>query len=159
MEDVDAGKYMIAKRLVLAGGSYKCTRRLTPCWYKIPKFKAGELAGTLHLQYVRCGKKSCKCASGRRENGHKAWYRFWRDEYGVQHKSYVKRSELDTVRQAIERRQARVRREQAERRAHMSSGRITMPCTDQDLDELLSQIGLKREQLGDFLRQMKQGAF
>ncbi|MCZ6676681.1 MAG: terminase small subunit [Candidatus Poribacteria bacterium] len=106
------------------------------------------MAGTLHLQRVRCGKKNCRCASTRQEDAHKAWYRLWRDEHGNQHKTYVKRSELGAVRQAIERRQARVRREQAERRAHMGA-RITTPGTAQDLESLLGSAG--QEGLGDLL--------
>jgi len=153
----EAEKYIVETTLVLAGGSYECTRKLIPCWYELPKLKAGELAGTLHLQHVRCGKKNCKCASGRRQDAHQAWYRLWRDEHGTQHKTYVKRFELGAIRQAIDRRQARVRHEQAERRAHMKSGRITMAGTAQDLEKLLGSIGLDREKLADLLSQMKTG--
>lgn len=155
--DFEAEKYIVETTLVLAGGSFECTRKLIPCWYEFSKLKAGELAGTLHLQHVRCGKKNCKCASGRQEDAHKAWYRLWRDEHGSQHKRYVKRSELGAIQQVIEGRQARVRREQAERRAHMKSGRITMPGTAQDLEKLLGSIGLDREKLADLLSQMKPG--
>ena len=70
-------------------------RRIYPQWYKIPKLKPDELPGSIHIQWVKCGKKNCKCASGNREDRHKAHYRFWRDEAGKLRKTYVKRSELE----------------------------------------------------------------
>lgn len=53
------------------------------------------LPGTVHAQYVRCGKKNCHCREGR---GHGPYYyHFWREE-GRLRKRYLKPSEIDDVR-------------------------------------------------------------
>lgn len=131
------GRYNVKTTLELTAKGFRCTYTLIPRWYRISKLDAGELAGTLHLQRVRCGKQNCKCTSTREEDAHTAWYRLWRDGTQRQRKTYVKRSELATVRKAIERRQARVRREQEERRAHMRSGRHVRPCTPEEREHIL----------------------
>ena len=108
----------------LKPGTYIGRRRRSryPKWYRIPWLLPGELPGSVHIQYVKCGKPNCKCASGRREDKHPAYYRFWRDDAGKLCKAYVKRSELKVVREAIERRNARLRRQRTERNRHMRRG-------------------------------------
>jgi hypothetical protein len=55
-------------------------------------------------QRMRCGKPSCRCATGQR---HLAYYRFWR-EGGRLRKRYVPRADLERVRAACAaRREAR----------------------------------------------------
>lgn len=50
------------------------------------------------------------------------FYRYWRDDEGKQRKAYVKQSELETVRTAIERREARLKDEREARKRHMRRG-------------------------------------
>lgn len=49
---------------------------------------------------VRCGKKNCKCVSGKRHGGY--WYLVWRENGHVRNR-YVKRQELDVVRASLKR--------------------------------------------------------
>jgi hypothetical protein len=67
------------------------------------------LPGVVCAQRVRCGKPACRCAHG---PGHLAFYRFWR-EGGRLRKSYVRRTDLASVRAACAARQ-RERQELAE---------------------------------------------
>jgi len=70
------------------------------------------MPGTVHVQFVRCGKQNCRCRSGR---GHGPYYyHFWL-EAGRLRKRYLKRSEVDTVRAQCAARQQH-RREMAESR-------------------------------------------
>lgn len=92
-----------------------------PRWYKIAHVLPGELAGTLQTYRVRCGKARCRCASRRPEDGHEAAFRVWH-EGGRTRKAYVKAGEVEAVRQAIERRAARLAIERARRNAHMRRG-------------------------------------
>jgi hypothetical protein len=55
-----------------------------------------SLPGTIHAQRVRCGKENCRCARG---SPHVAYYRFWR-ERGRQRKAYVRKADLEAMRQA-----------------------------------------------------------
>lgn len=80
------------------------------------------MLGSIQKQYVKCGKKNCKCLSGKREDRHVAHYRFWRDEAGKLQKSYVKRSELEAVQEVIGRRNLRLSRQRAARNKHMRRG-------------------------------------
>ena len=57
------------------------------------------LPGEICEQYIRCGKIPCRCEQGQRHGPY--FYRIWREGDHV-HKVYVKRSELETVRQACE---------------------------------------------------------
>ena len=102
--------------------AYRYRRRSYPKWYKIPKLEPGELPGSIQAQYVKCGKPNCKCASGKKKDRHKAYYRFWRDDAGKLRKAYVKRSELEEVKFAIERRNVRLRWQRAKRNEHMRRG-------------------------------------
>ena len=97
-------------------------KRIYPQWYKISKLEPGELPGSIHIQWVKCGKKNCKCASDQREDRHQTYYRFWRDEAGKLRKTYIKRSELKNVQEAIDRRNARLRRDRKARDKHMRRG-------------------------------------
>ena len=53
------------------------------------------LAGTVHAQWVTCGKPCCKCAAGELHGPY--WYRFAR-EGGRLRKYYIPRAELGAVR-------------------------------------------------------------
>lgn len=102
---------------------YRYSRRRWPKWYKIDRVQPGELLGSLQAEHVRCGKENCRCSSGKADELHGPyWYRYWRDDDGRQRKTYVRRSELDRVRAAIEKREARLRRERDERKRHMRRG-------------------------------------
>lgn len=98
-------------------------RRRWPRWYRLDRVRNGELLGSLHAEYTRCGKMTCKCRSGAAGDLHGPyWFRRWRDESGKQRKAYVKRSDLDHVRAAIERREARLSAERETRKRHMRRG-------------------------------------
>ncbi len=74
------------------------------------------LPGEICEQFIRCGKPGCRCEQGHRHGPY--YYRIWREGDRV-HKVYIKRPELETVRQACEAyrqcqqtlRDARLRRE------------------------------------------------
>ena len=70
--------------------------------------RAAELPGVVLPQWVRCGKPSCRCASGTDLHG-PYYYRFWR-EGGRLRKRYVPRARLEETSAACERRRAEVRR-------------------------------------------------
>lgn len=75
-----------------------------------------ELPGTVHAQYVRCGKPTCRCASGDSADLHGPYhYRFWR-ERGTLRKAYVRRDELEATRRACRARQHAERQQRAARR-------------------------------------------
>lgn len=68
----------------------------------LPKEEHGPpLKGTVHAQWVTCGKPCCKCAGGELHGPY--WYRFAR-EGGRLRKYYVPRAELDAVRVRCEER-------------------------------------------------------
>jgi len=60
------------------------------------------LKGTVHRQWVRCGKPNCKCAHGELHGPY--YYRFWR-ENGRLRKQYIPASEVEAVQAACEERQ------------------------------------------------------
>lgn len=68
------------------------------------------IEGTVHAQFVRCGKQNCKCTSGEL---HGAYYYHFVRVNGKLTKRYLKPSEIEETRIACERRQAD---EMAERR-------------------------------------------
>lgn len=96
-------------------------RRKWPKWYKIPHELPGELAGSLQVYRVRCGKPRCRCASRRPDDAHEATFRVWH-EGGRMRKQYVRAGEVEHVRQAIERRAARLAIDRAKRNRHMRRG-------------------------------------
>ncbi len=69
------------------------------------------LPGAVCVQWVKCGKPSCKCARGELHGPY--FYRFvWRK--GQQHKLYVRRDEVEQIQSACDayRREAKRRRAQ-----------------------------------------------
>ena len=106
------------------GYSSKSRRRryIWPKWYRIDRVQEGELLGSIQEQRVKCGKQNCKCATGIREDRHIAYYRFWRDNTGKLRKAYVKKSELEQVQEAIDRRKERLSRQRTKRNIHMQRG-------------------------------------
>jgi hypothetical protein len=74
-----------------------------------------DLPGSIHIQYVRCGRPNCRCASGRRECWHGPhFYYFYRLE-GKNRKRYVRRDQVEWIRSICEVRrqtQAQIKREQ-----------------------------------------------
>ena len=58
---------------------------------------------TVHVQWVRCGRSSCRCARGNRHGPYH--YRFWRED-GRLRKRYVPASELSRVQSACASRRA-----------------------------------------------------
>lgn len=81
-----------------------------------PKTIPDKLPGVVCAQYIRCGKPNCRCARG--ELHGPFYYRFWRDHNGRQHKVYVRKADLEKVRNACEARQ----REQEEVREYLAKG-------------------------------------
>jgi hypothetical protein len=57
------------------------------------------LRGTVCAQWVRCGRKNCRCARGHRHGP--LFYRFWQ-EGGKVRKQYVRRADLELVRAQCE---------------------------------------------------------
>ncbi len=56
------------------------------------------LNGHVQTRRVRCGKQNCKCAKG---EPHTAFYHVWHTD-GVRYQKYVRRSEVDKVREACQ---------------------------------------------------------
>ena len=87
----------------------------------LPKMEAGSI----HAQFVRCGRPGCRCAAGRLHGPY--FYRFWR-EAGRLRKAYVLRSQLDDVRTACDEQLEYVRDLRSSRQAanalieHLSTG-------------------------------------
>jgi hypothetical protein len=72
-----------------------------------PVVSSLEIAKTLYKtpclvsHRVRCGKPNCRCASG---EGHGPyWFLHWR-QGGIQRRCYVRQTDVDAVRSAIDRR-------------------------------------------------------
>lgn len=71
-----------------------------PLVEQLPDCEPGSmLRGSVHAQWVRCGKPNCRCAGGELHGPY--WYRFER-QGGRLRKRYVPRAELDAVRQRCE---------------------------------------------------------
>ena len=68
-------------------------RRFSP---KTPT--APPLPGSLHAEYVRCGKAGCKCARGERHGPF--FRRYWREE-GRTRRQYVRAADLEQVRAGL----------------------------------------------------------
>lgn len=66
----------------------------------LPKVIPDKLPGTVHEQYIRCGKPNCRCAQGKLHGPY--YYRFWRDRGGRLHKEYVHKADVEVVRAACE---------------------------------------------------------
>jgi hypothetical protein len=101
-------------------------KRYWPEWEPLERALEGELLGSLHEERVRCGKPTCRCASGRRKDMHTAFYRRWLDEdEDKQRKEYVKRKDVEAVRAAIQRRRDRLAEEREEREEEMGRGKYS----------------------------------
>lgn len=94
-----------------------------PQWYKIARLKDGEILGSIHQQPVKCGKRSCKCRSGKLSDMHSAYYRYWRDDKGKLQKAYVKKTDVHRVIAGIAQRKARLKAERKKRDLHMRRGK------------------------------------
>ena len=60
------------------------------------------LPGTVHEQWVRCGKATCRCRTGEQHGPY--YYRFWRDEDQLR-KEYVPRCRVHEVKERCAARQ------------------------------------------------------
>ena len=56
------------------------------------------LPGSLHAEYVRCGKANCRCTRGELHGPY--WRRFWR-ENGRTYRQYVHLAEVEQIRAAV----------------------------------------------------------
>lgn len=88
--------------------------------------------GAACVQWVTCGKSSCRCMRGER---HQAHYLFWR-EGGRLRKRYIPPAELDAVRAACAARRAR----QAEARQQLQAGRQAWRALAGQLREVTSDV-------------------
>ena len=59
-----------------------------------PKTDVAPLPGSLHAEYARCGKPTCRCAGGDRHGPY--WRRFWR-EGGRTRSQYVRQVDVPAV--------------------------------------------------------------
>jgi hypothetical protein len=75
---------------------------------KTQKVLPKMMPGTVHTQFVRCGKKGCKCAGGEL---HGAYYYHFVRVGGRLQKHYLKRSDVEAVRLACLTRQEQQKRE------------------------------------------------
>jgi len=130
-------------------------RRRWPKWYKLAKTRDGELLGSLHAEYSRCHKPNCKCRSGEVQDLHGPyWYRRWRDDEGKPRKAYVKRCDLERVRAAIERREARLRSERETRKRHMRRGEYSWKARNPGVQSTPNLSRLLRK--ADLLRALRE---
>lgn len=93
---------------------------------KTQKVLPKTMPGTVHEQYVRCGKPNCKCSRGEL---HGAYYYHFVRVGGLLTKRYLKASEAEAIRLACLARQ----REEQERRS--------------ETDTLWRKLRIMREQL------------
>lgn len=111
----------------------------------LPREEYGPpLAGTVHEQWVTCGKPGCKCARGELHGPY--WYRFERVE-GRLCKRYVPRAELEAVRTRCAERQrlAFALRESRRRMAlKLAATREYMRPWRAVVDEMTKQAAAKR---------------
>jgi len=73
-----------------------------PIQNKLPDPLPKILPGTVHEQWVRCGRSNCRCADGQLHGPY--FYRFWREK-GRLRKQYVKPDAVDDVRRSCQNRQ------------------------------------------------------
>lgn len=62
-------------------------------------FPKTAFPGSLHQEYARCGRQTCRCARGELHGPY--WYRRWWVG-GRQRKAYIRKRELSEVLQAME---------------------------------------------------------
>lgn len=94
------------------------------------------LAGSVHAQWVTCGKPGCKCARGELHGPY--WYRFAR-EGGRLRKHYIPREELDAVRVRCEERRM-VRRAVHEARRRMALKVAASKAYMRPLKDILNRL-------------------
>lgn len=122
----------------------------------LPKTVSHKLPGTVHEQYIRCGKPNCRCAQGQLHGPY--YYRFWRDRRGRLHKDYVRKADLEAVRAACEARREeqcqalRVLAKGPEAVRWLLTGKVEGPQDDLflELDMLKTVDGLARLACGEF---------
>jgi hypothetical protein len=70
------------------------------------------LPGTVHEQWVRCGRDNCRCSGGqdRTQLHGPYYYRYWRED-GRLRKEYIKRADLESVTAACNARLAHLQRQ------------------------------------------------
>ena len=69
---------------------------------KLPDPLPKILPGTVHEQWVRCGRSNCRCALGQLHGPY--FYRFWRED-GRLRKQYVKPDAVNAVQKCCQNRQ------------------------------------------------------
>ncbi len=80
------------------------------------------LPGSVHPQFVRCGRAGCRCAHGALHGPY--FYRFWWEDRQL-HKVYVKRGDVEQVQAACVMSQAQHRHRHQRRNQAESAGRQT----------------------------------
>jgi hypothetical protein len=71
------------------------------------------MPGTVHIQFVRCGKQNCKCAGGEL---HGAYYYHFIRVNGKLRKRYLKASEVEEIQRACHRRQKQEKEQREDNR-------------------------------------------
>ena len=66
------------------------------------QFRSLRSPGHLQLRRVRCGKRNCKCARG---FYHTAYYHAW-DEDAIRHRQYVRRAEVEWIKEMCDQHRA-----------------------------------------------------
>lgn len=97
---------------------------------KTKKMLPKILSGTVHVQYVRCGKTNCKCSRGELHGAY--YYHFVRVD-GKLKKRYLKASEVKSTQQACLARQQH-------QKNYLSTTRLTWKRLRQ-IREKLSKLG------------------
>lgn len=100
------------------------TRKTLP---KIPAWLP-DTSISVCRQYVKCGRRNCRCASGRREDRHLAHYAFWR-ECGHLRKHYLQPAVAHQLAELISKRRQRRRSERAERERALAQWRELRQAT------------------------------
>ena len=101
------------------GGRHRAS--LCPMKTGDPLPKNRRLPGSVHQEWKRCGRPTCRCARGEPHGPYT--YRHWRED-GRQRKRYVRQTDVTAVRAACEAERAerqRARRERATAIAHWQS--------------------------------------
>ncbi len=103
----------------------------------LPKITPEQIAGTVHEQYVQCGKKNCKCSRGELHGPY--FYHFIRID-GKLHKHYLRRDEVEQMQIACSKRQ----QEEKAKRTKTQEIWQQIRQSRADLRELVDQIKSSR---------------
>ena len=95
---IDIPRFCYHKKLSIAANCRMCLVEVDKSRKALPKM----LPGTVHEQFVRCGKPNCRC---RRGPLHGPYYYHFRREAGRLKKEYIPRDAVDDVRSRCETRQ------------------------------------------------------